>query len=345
MSCCDWARRGSWAAEQLLAKLGHPITKSLDPLDPSDFVLISVRLARALRGAAIGTEGATIKAAIEALDVDWPTISEDRRDQIIAAARAEVAGLAVRVPPLVEPILERSASSLVPLTRKAAISLYGLNLEQSAEWAASLVESLRDSQMVYVKSQFDTRATLFDSAAKDVVRSGLESGLGRDDISEALSTKLTPLGVERGTDYWNLIATDFSNKTRTTSQLSTFSDAGVKRYKYDAVMDQATSEFCRLLNGRVFSVEKARKRTYQALALRDPEEIRDAMPWVQQSGSRLYFRRGGEQHPVAHVDSPGVGSLDNPGNYSDVMSNKQLEAAGVTVPPRHGHCRSTITAV
>ncbi len=345
MSCSDWARRGSWAVEEILKRLGSPIEKALNPLDPSDFILISVRLARALRGAAVGTEGEVLKGAIESLDVDWPTISEERRDAIIAAARAEVAGIAATVSPLVEPVLGRSAASLIPLTRKAAISAYDLNLAQSADWAAGLVGTLRDSQMVYVKDQYENRATLFDSIAKRVVSSGLERGAGRDDISEELASKLTPLGVQRGTDYWNLIATDFSNKTRTTSQMNTFSDAGITQYKYDAVMDEATSEICRLLNGRIFSVEKAKRRTAKALALRDPEQIKDAMPWVQQNGSQLYFRRGGETHPIANVDTPGIGALDQPGTYSNVISNKALEAAGVTVPPRHGHCRSTIDAV
>jgi hypothetical protein len=44
------------------------------------------------------------------------------------------------------------------------------------------------------------------------------------------------------------------------------------------------------------------------------------------------------------VDEPAVGLRDEVGRYSRALSPAQLEAAGVTVPPLHGRCRSTIVA-
>ncbi len=116
---------------------------------------------------------------------------------------------------------------------------------------------------------------------------------------------------------------------------------------FDAVMDQATSEICRLLHGRIFSVEKAAKRMRHSMSLTDPEEIRNTRPWVQSGTSAngdpvLYFNRNGDRHTVAHVDEPGEGAMDRAGKYSKVMGNKELEAAGVNVPPLHSHCRSCL---
>lgn len=345
MSCSDWARRGVWAAEEIAKAIGHPIRKALDPLDPDDFVLISVRLARALRGAAVGLEGEALKSAIQTLDVDWSVISAEKRDAVIRAARAEVLGLADTVAPIVEPVLFSSASSLVPLASKAAISRFDLTVGSGAsDWVKGIVGDLRDSQMVYVRDSYGQRADRFDKVARDVVASGMERGLGRDDISEELSTQLSPLGVERGTNYWNLIATDFSNKSRTVSQLNTFKDAGIEMYIYDAVLDEATSEICRLLHGRTFSVAKATKKMNAALALRNPEDIRNAMPWVQADGNSLYFQRGETRHDVATVHEFGEGTKDKIGTYGNVMSRAALEKAGVVVPPRHGHCRSNLLA-
>jgi len=342
----DVARRISWHTEAIAKSLGVDITKALDPLDPDDFITISVRLARALRGAAVGLEGDALKGAIESLDVDWLTISEDRRDAIISAARAEVAGMAATITPIVEPVLYTSASTLVPLARTAAISRFEIKgLEAMAEWTKGIVGDLRDSQMVYVKDQYAARADRFDTVARDVVASGLERGLGRDDISAELSAQLTPLGAERGTNYWNLIANDFANKSRIVSQLNTFQDAGIARWRYDAVLDEATSEICRLLHGRVFSVKKAVSKMNDSLKLRDPEEVRNSMPWVQASGSQLYFQSNDKRHDVATVHEAGEGSKDKIGTYGNVMSNAALEKAGVVVPPRHGHCRSNLTAV
>ncbi len=345
-ACGTWARRGIFAAEQIAKSIGYPIEKALDPLDPDDFITISVRLARALRGAAIGLEGEALKVAIQTLDVDWSVISEARRDAVIAAARAEVLGLAETVTPLVEPVLFSSASSLVPLTRAAAISRFDLAVGSSgaADWVKGIVGDLRDSQMVYIKDAYGQRADRFDKVARDVVASGMERGLGRDDIAEELSNQLTPLGVERGTNYLNLVATDFANKSRTISQLNTFTEAGIEMYIYDAVLDEATSEICRLLHGRTFSVAKAAKRMNAALSLRNPEDIRNAMPWVQADGNKLYFNRGETRHDVATVHEAGEGEKDKIGKYGNVMSRAALEKAGVVVPPRHGHCRSNLLA-
>lgn len=344
-------RSGSWAAEQLAKRFGINISKALDPLDPSDFVLICVRLGRALSGAAYGLEGDALRGAIETLDVDWPNITEAARDRVISAARGEVAGLASRVPGVVEPIFAASAVTMVTNTRISVVNNFDLatQLKHESPIDTDTIANVVTSQMVYVKDQYGTRADGIDAAAKEIVASGLERGLGRDDISEELSKRLGDMGVTRTDDYWKLIASDFANKGRTSTQLNTFERAEIDRFMFDAVMDQATSEICRFLNGRVFSVEKAAKRMRHSMTLTDPEEIRNVRPWVQSGASAngdpvLYFNRGGDRHTVAHVDQAGEGQLDRAGKYSKEMTNKELEAAGVNVPPLHSHCRSCIVA-
>lgn len=343
-------RSGSWAAEEVAKRLGVDISKALDPLNAGDFVLICVRLARALNGAVSGLEGDALKSAIDSLDVDWPNLTEAARARVIDAARSEIAGLASTVPDMVGPVFETSAARLVTGTRIAACSKFDFSAEirNAAPIDAETILNLQTSQMVYVKDQYGARADAVDAFAKDIVSSGLERGLGRDDISAELSARLKDTGVTRTEDYWKLIASDFANKARTVTQLNTFERAGIIRYRFDSVMDQATSEICRLLHGRVFSVVKAGKMMRHSMSLEDPEQIRNSRPWVQSGtndngDSILYFNRGGDRHVVAHVDEPGEGAMDRAGSYSKVMSNKALEAAGVTVPPCHSHCRSTIT--
>lgn len=345
-------RSGSWAVEELAKRFGVKLAKALDPLNPADFVLICLRLGRALTGAAAGLEGDALREAIETLDVDWPNLTEAARDRVIEAARGEVAGLASRVPGVVEPIFAASAVTMVTNTRISVVNTYDLSMQLRHESPVDIdtIANVVTSQMVYVKDQYGVRADGIDAAAKQIVASGLERGLGRDDISEELTTRLGDMGVTRTDDYWKLIANDFANKGRTSTQLNTFERAEIDRFMFDAVMDQATSEVCRFLNGRIFSVEKAAKRMRHSLTLSDPEEIRHAQPWLQSGQSAngdsvLYFNRGGDRHTVAHVDEPGEGVMDRAGKYSKTMGNKELEAAGVTVPPRHSHCRSTIVTV
>lgn len=141
----------------------------------------------------------------------------------------------------------------------------------------------------------------------------------------------------------------FTNRARTYTQLGAFDEAGIERYRFDAILDEVTSEACRFLHGKVFTVERAIDRFRSVERARDPDVIRDAQPFVQVGTDRegnqvLFYERGDRRRAVAQVDEPAVGTRDEVGRYSRALSPTQLEAAGVTVPPIHGRCRSTIVA-
>lgn len=338
------------AAEEILRDLFNvSVWKALDPLDVDDFVTICARLSSALKSATVGIEGAALTDAIESLDVDWPNLSAAGRDKIIEAARAQVAAIAEPVEDAISPVLDKAAPRIIAATKTRTIDRFGLDIPDGlGDLDTETSGLLRVSQMVYIKDQYGARADMLDQMAKDIVAGGLERGLGRDDISGDLSTKLADYQVERSTNYYDLIATDFSNKARTTTQLHAFGEAGVTKYRFDAILDEVTSEICRMLHGRVFSVKNAATRTMKALRATDPEDIKQLRPWVvagkDSSGKDvLYYNGEGDtRHTVAEVDEGAEGEKDKVGQYSNVLSNKKLEAAGVTVPPCHGHCRSTI---
>lgn len=341
------------AAEEILRDLFKvQVWKALDPLNVDDFITISARLSSALKSATKGVEGQALTSAIESLDVDWPNLSDAGRDKIIAAARAEVAGVAEPVETAISPVLDTAASRIIPATKTQTIGKFGLDIPQAlGDLDTETSKLLRVSQMVYIKDQYGARADVFDTMAKDIVAGGLEQGLGRDDISGNLATKLADYQINRSANYWDLIATDFSNKARTTTQLHAFGEAGITKYRLDAILDEVTSEICRLLHGRVFSVKKAAARSMKALSATDPEDIKTLRPWVvsgkDSSGKDvLYYNGAGDtRHTVAEVDEGAEGVKDKVGKYSNTMSNKALEAAGVSVPPFHGHCRTTIETV
>ena len=267
---------------------------------------------------------------------------------MIASARAEVAALGTVVSNLIDPVLATSGLSIIKSTRAQSADRFSLDIKPAIGAAdTNVADLLRASQMVYLKDQYGLRSDALDSLAKDIVGQGLEHGLGREDISEALATNLRAQQVSRSRNYWNLVSTDFANKARTTTQLGAFAEAGIERWMFEAILDQATSDICRLLHGRVFSVKKALTSSMHALSLKDPEDIKNVHPWVQTGTNKdgdqiLYFQRGDTRRTVAGVDATGVGRNDAVGTYSGAMTNKQLENAGVVVPPRHEHCRSTL---
>jgi hypothetical protein len=104
------------------------------------------------------------------------------------------------------------------------------------------------------------------------------------------------------------------------------------------------SKICRFMHGRVFSVQRAIERFREVAAQRDPEEITSLQPWLRvgqgDTGAQaLFFERGGRRHLVAQADG---GESDEGPRFRPAMTNEELEAAGVTTPPLHGSCRSTV---
>lgn len=340
---------GAGAAESLLRAVFR-IEKALDPLDTDDFTAIVRQLSRALRGVAQPVEDAALRRALERLDVDWPNLSGEARSQVIRAAGFALRRVEDQVLPAIDEVFELEAEKVVGRTRRSVVRRLGLRIqpdltrrdERTAIFA-------RESQANFVRDEYGRRREAFSERARDVVAHGLERGLGRDDIAGELAAALEGQALSRSRDYWEVVSMVFTNRARTFTQLGAFEEAAIDRYRFDAVLDESTSEICRLLHGRVFSVEKAARRVEDVERLRNPEGIRDLQPFVQvgadDDGNQvLFYERGGRRRAVAEVEEPGFGRRDAVGQYGRALSTGQLEAAGLSVPPVHGRCRSTIVA-
>jgi SPP1 gp7 family putative phage head morphogenesis protein len=227
-----------------------------------------------------------------------------------------------------------------------------LGLRVSADLSSTderIAQFVRESQGNFVRDEYGRRREAFSQRAKEIVASGVERGLGRDDIVGDLVKTMGAEAFDRSRDYWEVVSMVFTNRARNATQLSTFEEAGIETYRFEAILDEVTSEICRFMHGRVFTVSKATDRFKRVERARDPERIRDLQPFVQvgadgEGNEVLFYERGGRRRAVAQVDEPAVGEADAIGRYSGTLNNQQLEAAGVTVPPLHGRCRSTIVA-
>ena len=340
---------GAEAAEDLLRGVFR-LDKALDPLDPNGFMAIVRSLTRALRGAARPAEDEALRRAIERLDVDWPNLAPAARDQVVRAAREALRGVEAQVLPVVDHVFEVEGERVVGATRRSAVRRLGLRV--SADLSGTderIAQFVRESQGNFVRDEYGRRREAFGQKAKEIVASGVERGLGRDDIVGELVKTMGAEAFDRSQDYWEVVSMVFTNRARNATQLSTFQEAGIETYRFEAVLDEVTSEVCRFMHGRVFTVSRAMDRFRQVERARDPERIRDIQPFVQvgaddEGNEVLFYERGGRRRAVAEVDEPAVGESDAIGRYSNTLNNQQLEAAGVTVPPLHGRCRSTIVA-
>lgn len=340
---------GADAAEDLLRDVFR-IEKALDPLDADDFMAIVRRLSRALRGVSRDAEDAALRRALERLDVDWPNLSPQARDQVLRAAKQALGAVDEQVLPRVDQIFELEAENVVSRARRSTVRRLGLRIgADMTRTDERVTRFVRESQGNFVRDEYGRRRDDFSAKAKDIVAAGVERGLGRDDIVADLSTVMAREAFDQSRDYWEMISMVFANRARTYTQLGAFDEAGIERYRFDAVLDEVTSEVCRFMHGKLFTVGRAMDRFRNVERARDPETIRDVQPFLQigadgQGNQVLFYERNGRRRAVARVDEAAVGTRDEVGTYSQALSSVQLEAAGVSVPPIHGRCRSTIVA-
>lgn len=336
------------AADELLRDVYRlDVAKALDPLDARDFLVIVERLARSLTGVSREAEAAALRKALATLDVDWPSLSPAARDRVVRAAREAIGGVATQVLPRVDQVFEVEAKNVVARARATSVRRFGLHIGASTTQTDERIATfVRTSESNFIRDQYGRRQDELGQRARDIVAAGLEQGLGRDDIAADLAAQLAPI-VSRGKPYWETVAMSFANRGRTYTQLAAFDEADIERFRFEAVLDQVTSHVCRFMHGREFSVRRAMQRFDEVERAPDPETITELQPWMRVGADSdgkqvLFYERGGRRRFVAQVDESAVGRADQVGRYSRALSNDELEAAGVTVPPLHGRCRSTI---
>jgi len=94
---------------------------------------------------------------------------------------------------------------------------------------------------------------------------------------------------------------------------------GLKGYRLSAVLDNRTSEFCKLINGRTFLIEDARPIIENGIHAEDPNDLRVIQPWPRQN--------------KADIEAYGK------------MSDAELVAGIMHVPPFHPSCRTIMVPV
>lgn len=336
--------------EELLEKAFRvDIRKVLDPLDPDDFLIISARLSNALTKIARSEQAAALREAINLLDVDWPNITPVARRKVIEAARGSIARVGPRVVPPIVNELQVRGSYYVRGTRRTVKAQTGARIGVSmALRDQRIIDHLSESQGYFVTDEYIRRSEFFSARARNIVAGGIDEGLGQDEIARMLKREIRgQLGPRRSGLYWNLIANVFTNRARTYAQLASYSEAGIERYRFEAILDEVTTEQCRLLHGREWLVRRGLRQHTQVAESSDPQAVKDIMPWFRtgrdENGDQVIFtqNRTGERTVMARVIEPAVGQRDGIGRYETTQAFNEISAVQ---PPLHGLCRSTIVA-
>jgi SPP1 gp7 family putative phage head morphogenesis protein len=340
------------AADQVLEGfLRLPVTKALDLGSPEGFDRASALLAARLRRAVGKADAEAVRAAVSVLDVDWAKTTAAQRRGLVSQAM-EAAGRATAViPARIQVPLGDAAESVVAATRSHARRSQGLAI--GADFNAldrRVAAHVVASQGNFVRDEYGRRLDSLSEKARDIVASGLEQGLGRADIAGELERAARAALIERSTFYWELVASSFIGRGRSFAQMSSYAEAGIQRYRIEAVLDERTTHICRYLHGKTFEVADALQRFERVAGLEQPEDIKLEQPWVREGRdaetgrTRLYVEGGSGRMMIAEVTRSAFGTRDDAGDFRPLASDRGLAEAGVGFPPFHALCRTTCLA-
>ena len=189
--------------------------------------------------------------------------------------------------------------------------------------------TLRRHNLYWIRGNYDRNVRV---GIERATAEALEQGLGRKALAEELKRRFTAQFALTD-NHWITISSASLNRTRTVAQVRTYEIAEVTHYEIVAVLDARTSEICRYMDGRVFSVESAVRTVNELEEADDPADVKRVMPWLRWDEARQapFAILGGER-----VDLPPAGADRG-------QANRSIERVA-PLPPYHGRCRSA-TAV
>ena len=339
------------AADELVERfLRLPVAKAMNLGTRAGFDRAVALLAAQLRRATGRADVDAVREAVAVLDVDWVRTTATERRRLVAEAIAAAGRATAIVPARIEAPFNDAAQEVVAATRTDARR--GQRLAIGAEFNAvdrRVVAHVTSSQGNFVRDEYGRRIEgLLDEFCD---AAWLEDGLARDDIAEALEGAARAALVDRAPFYWETVAASFIAQGRSYAQMSSYAEAGIRQYRIEAVLDEQTTNICRYLHGKTFSVADALRRFDRIEQLEDPEAIKQAMPWVREAQdretgrTRLYVDGGGGRTDLAEVTRSAMGTRDDRGDFRALASDSALNEVGIGFPPYHGLCRSTTLAV
>jgi hypothetical protein len=299
------------------------------------------RLTRKLRAATRPAEAAALRRALRNLQQPWSDLSPGQQEAAILGAAGALAAVPAVIGPGVSSVVAGETAELIELAIVGTAEKLDLDILTSLNLVDERVVNFAlRSQAAFLRNEFGQRQVAFANRAREIVASGLRRGLDPAAMGRELEQGLTAAALNRSSSYYRNVASIWANRARSYGLLTGMDRGGIAFYRFVAVMDRRTTEQCRFMHNRQFSVARGLEQ-FQQVAASQPEDISEIMPFMargkDEDGNRiLYYKRGDERITVAQVDRSGVGQLDRKGSYSRAMSDAELSSAGLTQPPLHG---------
>lgn len=348
----DWDEASRAASSLLRDAYRIDIYKALDPLNDDDFLAITQTIANELFGISGPPEASAVKAALQVLDVDWTTLTDSQRAEVVRSANLAMQGLPAQVTPKITSKLKLRLQDMMRSTKVSATKTLSLNISTSLNLVDKQMADSLSSIGSWITDEYGRRQGFFNTGVDRIVSDGLAQGLRSDDIAQDLKKLGDSLAVKQPANYWRLVALNSGNRARSYGHLSTMADGGITHYVFTAVLDERTSNICRALDETVFPVSTGLSK-FSDLAIQSTGDFTAAekvMPFVQQARLdggeiEMFIEPPGMGRTVLGIASEnGVGRADFKPKVRGLADPGQLLGAGVSIPPIHHACRSSIIA-
>jgi len=198
----------------------------------------------------------------------------------------------------------------------------------------------------YVRNSSGQASDYLSKQAAQIAQEGLKQGIGSDVIAGQMIKKLPDLYKKWSFNYARTVARAGLSRARSYSEVSAYKQAGITYLEIVAMLDERTTDVCRSLDGTIVEVSEADAALAAQQSLTNPTDIKDTAPFLaawnnphKQGNPRELWVSGKPLH-VATISRSGVGNVDDRGDFKRHLGTKDLNKAGVTVPPFHFNCRS-----
>lgn len=322
------------------------LLKAADPLNDRDYLKMEAKAVRKIQKAYKGASKkdlGKIKKAIKAIDPSKPSTIK----KFVKVTNDVLETLPVKAAEEIAPVLEETTSDMYKATKKSQLGKmvdkgnlkrgHGLNPFGTRD--EQVVEMLNKNNEIFINEGISTQIESFSARSHKLLEVGLEDGLSRKALTKQLNGAFG--NTINNPHYWDIVGSSYMNRSRNWANLETFSEVGFEDYEILAILDERTSDVCKGLNGKRFSIKKQIQILEKASQSSDLGEFTSKLPWLSTRKGEDGIIEIGVKKPrsfkaVATLDN-GVGELTGP--------REKLQRLGFAMPPFHGLCRTTVIEV
>jgi len=185
------------------------------------------------------------------------------------------------------------------------------------------IDVLHEHNLYWVRNYYDNNLS---EKVQQLGEQVMREGLSRHEAGQLFEKELAETYQQYGTRYWEGYANHAVTRSREISSVSAYEKAGTLKIVINAIIDRRTSEICRGMNGKVFTIKRFVDQRDKLLNATDPEDVKHIAPW--------YRAREAADGETIEINIDGAWKNLSTMDGVDVPSD-------IALPPYHFDCRTT----